>query len=50
MALTHKSTSSTSLPNHKNYYWEMALIAFDHGKIWECDMYLILYHMAKLGE
>ena len=45
-----KSHAHSYLPNHPNYYWEMALKAFDHGKIWECDMYLILYHMSVLGE
>jgi hypothetical protein len=38
------------LPNHPNYYWEMALIAFERNKIWECDMYLILFYQSTLGE
>jgi hypothetical protein len=42
--------SSSTLPNNPNYYWEQALISFDHGKMIDCDMYLILYAMAPLGE
>lgn len=47
MASPHKYSS---LPNHPNYYWEMALAAFDSNKIWECDMYLILYFMSTQGD
>ena len=39
-----------SLPNHPNYYWNMALDAFDQNNIWECDMYLTLYYMSIIGE
>lgn len=40
----------SSLPNHPNYYWEQALVSFDHGKMIDCDMYLILYVMSVQGE
>lgn len=47
MASPHKYTS---LPNHPNYYWKMAITAFDQNKIWECDMYLILFYASILGD
>jgi hypothetical protein len=47
MASPHKYST---LPNHPNYYWNQALISFDSNKIWECDMYLILFYQSIIGD